>query len=130
MRKSFVFNDITLDHEVEFVDAEGDHSAQAKIEPLEEEVEQPVEPKVDSYVQGMIDKFGQLLDQTQDWTVVKRNKKLHNLEFKRFDDPLIGVPFFSVDADLAGVKPSELWNLFKNRMMGKFGICTSYYSSS
>lgn len=130
MRKSFVFNDITLDHEVEFVDAEGDHSAQAKIEPLEEEVEQPVEPKVDSYVQGMIDKFGQLLEQTQDWAVVKRNKKLHNLEFKRFDDPLIGVPFFSVDADLAGVKPSELWNLFKNRMMGKFGICTSYYSSS
>ena len=130
MRKSFVFNDITLDHEVEFVDAEADHSAQAKIEPLEEEVEQPVEPKVDSYVQGMIDKFGQLLEQTQDWTVVKRNKKLHNLEFKRFDDPLIGVPFFSVDADLAGVKPSELWNLFKNRMMGKFGICTSYYSSS
>lgn len=130
MRKSFVFNDITLDHEVELVDAEGDHSAQAKIEPLEEEDEQPVEPKVDSYVQGMIDKFGQLLEQTQDWTVVKRNKKLHNLEFKRFDDPLIGVPFFSVDADLAGVKPSELWNLFKNRMMGKFGICTSYYSSS
>jgi hypothetical protein len=125
-----VFNDITLDHEVEFVDAEGDHSAQAKIEPLEEEDEQPVEPKVDSYVQGMIDRFGQLLEQTQDWTVVKRNKKLHNLEFKRFDDPLIGVPFFSVDADLSGVKPSELWNLFKNRMMGKFGIFTSYYSSS